>query len=77
MKTYKWIEGIVKPAKGIKEEYKDINEETEDRSFKKALKSFQNKVKECHWLRVQYKNKKGQELDRWVQIPLGRKKRIE
>ena len=49
MMKFNWIEGVIKPAKDVTEEYKEINEETEDRSFKKAVKSIQNNHKDCHW----------------------------
>ena len=65
-----------KTSKKVTEEYKEINEETEERSFKKAVKSIQNKHKDCHWLRVQYENRPGNSIDRWVKIPMGRKKHL-
>ena len=76
MTKFNWVEGVIKPAKDVTEAYKEINEETEDRSFKKAVKSIQNKHKDCHWLRVQYENRPGNSIDRWVKIPMGRKKHL-
>jgi len=76
MKKFTFIEGITKHKKGVTEEYKDINEEIEERGFKKAVKSIQNKQKDFQYLRVKYINKAGNDIDRWVKIPMGRYKRI-
>ena len=54
------------------------NEETfdsiESRGFKRAVKEFQRSYK-GHSIRIQYKNKAGNDIDRWIQVPIGRKKR--
>ena len=54
------------------------NEETfdsiESRGFKKAVKEFQRSYK-GQSVRIQYTNKAGNDIDRWIKIPIGRKKR--
>ena len=54
------------------------NEETFDpitsRGFKRAVKEFQGKYKGKS-VRIQYTNKAGNEVDRWIKVPIGRKKR--
>jgi pantothenate kinase type III len=55
---------------------KEINETKQERSFKKAVKSFQNTKKELKQIRIKYTNKKGTAIDRWVKLPIGRKKRL-
>ena len=54
------------------------NEETfnsiESRGFKRAVKEFQRSYK-GHSIRIQYKNKAGNDIDRWIKVPIGRKKR--
>lgn len=54
------------------------NEETfdpiESRGFKRAVREFQRSYK-GHSIRIQYKNKAGNDIDRWIKIPIGRKKR--
>ena len=76
MNKFTFIEGITKHKKGVAEKYKDINEEIEASGFKKAVKGFQNKQQDCHHLRVKYTNKAGNDIDRWVKIPMGRYKRL-
>ena len=44
-------------------------------SFKKAVKSFQNKVKQ-KMVYVEWLSKKGQEMTKWQKLPLGRKDKI-
>ena len=54
------------------------NEETFDsiqsRGFKRAVREFQRSYK-GHSVRIQYKNKAGNDIDRWIKVPIGRKKR--
>ena len=54
------------------------NEETfdsiESRGFKRAVKEFQRSYK-GQSVRIQYTNKSGNDIDRWIQVPIGRKKR--
>ena len=54
------------------------NEETfdsiESRGFKRAVKEFQRSYK-GHSIRIQYTNKAGNDIDRWIKVPIGRKKR--
>jgi hypothetical protein len=54
------------------------NEETfnsiESRGFKRAVKEFQRSYKGKS-VRIQYTNKSGNDIDRWIQVPIGRKKR--
>ena len=54
------------------------NEETFDpitsRGFKRAVKEFQGSYKGKS-VRIQYTNKAGNEVDRWIKVPIGRKKR--
>ena len=44
-------------------------------SYKKAEKSFQNSHK-IPTVRISYTNKKGTTVDRWIKLPIGRKKKI-
>ena len=46
-----------------------------ERSFKKAVKSVQNKIKD-KWVIIEYVTKKGKEIKRFIKIPIGRKKRL-
>ena len=54
------------------------NEETfdsiESRGFKRAVKEFQRSYK-GQSVRIQYTNKAGNDIDRWIKVPIGRKKR--
>ncbi len=54
------------------------NEETfdsiESRGFKRAVKEFQRSYKGKS-VRIQYTNKAGNDIDRWITVPIGRKKR--
>ena len=54
---------------------KEISVTKEDMSFKKAVKSFQNSHK-IPTVRIQYTNKKGTSIDRWIKLPIGRKKKL-
>ena len=56
---------------------KEFNEEKEGLSFKKIFKSIQNSApKGTKELRVEYTNRKGTAIDRWVKVPMGRSKKI-
>ena len=57
---------------------KDDNEvqTIESSSFKKAVKSFQNQVKQ-KMVYVELVSKKGQEMTKWQLLPLGRSKKID
>ena len=56
---------------------KDDNEvqTIESSSFKKAVKSFQNQVKQ-KMVYVEWVSKKDQEMTKWQLLPLGRSKKI-
>ena len=56
---------------------KDDNEvqTIESSSFKKAVKSFQNQVKQ-KMVYVEWVSKKGQEMTKWQILPLGRSKKL-
>ena len=47
----------------------------ESSSFKKAVKSFQNQVKQ-KMVYVEWVSKKGQEMTKWQILPLGRSKKL-
>ena len=54
----------------------DKTEKTiESSSFKKAVKSFQNQVKQ-KLVYVEWISKKGMEMTKWQKLPLGREKRL-
>lgn len=56
---------------------KEFNEEKEGLSFKKIFKSVQSSApKGTKELRVEYTNRKGTAIDRWVKVPMGRSKKI-
>ena len=46
----------------------------ESRGFKRAVKEFQRSYK-GQSVRIQYTNKAGNDIDRWITVPIGRKKR--
>ena len=54
---------------------KEISVTKEDMSFKKAVKSFQN-VHRIPTVRISYTNKKGTIVDKWIKLPIGRKKKL-
>ena len=56
---------------------KDDNEvqTIESSSFKKAVKSFQNQVKQ-KLVYIEWVSKKGQEMTKWQILPLGRSKKL-
>ncbi len=49
-------------------------ESKEYKGLKQALFDVQKQIK-GNLVRVQYTNKKGNAIDRWIKIPIGRKKR--
>ena len=56
---------------------KEFTEEKEGLSFKKIFKSVQSSApKGTSELRVEYKNRKGTLIDRWVKVHTGRHKKI-
>ena len=54
---------------------KEINEEVTAMSWKKAVKSFQNKVK-AKLIYIEWISKKGIEMTKWQTLPIGRKDKI-
>ena len=54
---------------------KEVNVTKEDMSYKKAIKSFQN-VHKIPTVKISYTNKKGTTVDRWIKLPIGRKKKL-
>ena len=54
---------------------KEINEEITAMSWKKAVKSFQNKVK-TPLIFIEWVSKKGQEMTKWQKLPIGRKDKL-
>ena len=54
---------------------KEINVTKEHMSYKKAVKSFQISH-EIPTVKIKYTNKKGTIVDRWIKLPIGRKKKI-
>tara|TARA_B100000029_G_scaffold424842_1_gene432902 strand:- start:14639 stop:14845 length:207 start_codon:yes stop_codon:yes gene_type:complete len=50
-------------------------EEIESSGFKKAVKSFQNKVKQS-MVYMEWVAKKGTEMTKWQKLPLGRKDKL-
>jgi hypothetical protein len=56
---------------------KEFVEEKEGLGFKKIFKSVQGSApKGTQFLRVEYVNRKGSDVDRWVKIPMGRSKKV-
>ncbi len=53
----------------------DTIEEVNSTSFKKAVKSFQNKVKQ-KLVYIEWLSKKGIEMTKWQKLPLGRQKKL-
>ena len=54
---------------------KEINEEVTAMSWKKAVKSFQNKVK-SKLIYIEWISKKGIEMTKWQTLPIGRKDKL-
>ena len=54
---------------------KEINEEITAMSWKKAVKSFQNKVK-TPLIFIEWISKKGVEMTKWQKLPIGRKDKL-
>ena len=53
----------------------EINEEITAMSWKKAVKSFQNKVK-AKLIYIEWISKKGIEMTKWQTLPIGRKDKL-
>ena len=51
------------------------NEDIEDRSFKRAVKSIQDKVKDKRVI-IEYITKRGKQLREYVSLPIGRFKKL-
>ena len=66
MREFKFTNEKDEPIEGI--------ETVTDMSFKKAVKSVQNKIKD-KWVIIEYLTKKGKEIRRFVKLPIGRKYR--
>jgi|TARA_B100000029_G_scaffold178287_1_gene175692 hypothetical protein len=54
---------------------KEVNEEITANSWKKAVKSFQNKVKN-KLIYIEWVSKKGVEMTKWQTLPIGRSKKL-
>ena len=54
----------------------DRTETIDSMSFKKAVKSFQNKYPDLKEVMVHYINKKKHKMMRLIKLPIGRKKKI-
>ena len=54
----------------------DRTETIDSMSFKKAVKSFQNKYPDLKQVKINYINKKKHKIMRLVKLPIGRKKKI-
>jgi len=67
MREFKFTNEKDEPIEGI--------ETVSDMSFKKAVKSVQNKIKD-KWVIIEYLTKKGKEMRRFVKLPIGRKRRL-
>ena len=67
MREFKFTNEHDEPIEGI--------EPITERSFKKAVKSVQNKIKDT-WVIIEYVTKKGKDIKRFIQLPIGRKKRL-
>ena len=67
MREFKFTNEHDEPIKGI--------EPVTERSFKRAVKSVQNKIKD-KWVIIEYVTKKGKDIKRFIQLPIGRKKRL-
>ena len=55
----------------------DRVENIESMSFKKAVKSFQNKYPDLKEVMIKYINKKKHKIMRLVKLPIGRKKKVD
>ena len=67
MREFKFTNEKDEPIEGI--------ETVTDMSFKKAVKSVQNKIKD-KWVIIEYLTKKGKEIRIFVKLPIGRKRRL-
>jgi len=55
----------------------DRTETIDSMSFKKAVKSFQNKYPDLKEVMIKYVNKKKHLIMRLVKLPIGRKKKVD
>ena len=55
----------------------DKIETIDSMSFKKAVKSFQNKYPDLKEVMIKYINKKKHKIMRLVKLPIGRKKKVD
>ena len=67
MREFKFTNENDEPIEGV--------DPVKERSFEKAVKSVQNKIKD-KWVIIEYVTKKGKEIKRFIKIPIGRKKRL-
>ena len=67
MREFKFTNEHDEPIEGI--------EPVTERSFKRAVKSVQNKIKD-KWVIIEYVTKKRKDIKRFIQLPIGRKKRL-
>ena len=67
IREFKFTNEHDEPIEGI--------EPVTERSFKRAVKSVQNKIKD-KWVIIEYVTKKGKDIKRFIQLPIGRKKRL-
>ena len=58
------------------DQYWNNVETVKSMSYKKAVKSYQNKHPELKMVGVYHPNKKGETLLTWQKLPIGRKKKI-
>ena len=70
----KWKD-VAKEKKFKFTDNKEINEEITSMSWKKAVKSFQNRFK-TPLIFIEWISKKGQEMTKWQKLPIGRKDKI-
>ena len=67
MREFKFTNEHDEPIEGI--------EPVTERRFKRAVNSVQNKIKD-KWVIIEYVTKKGKDIKRFIQLPIGRKKRL-
>jgi hypothetical protein len=73
MKTFKFILPELLDTKDISFKTETID----SMSFKKAVKSFQNKYPDLKEVTINYINKKKHKIMRLVKLPIGRKKKVD
>ena len=67
MREFKFTDENDEPIEGVGP--------VESMSFKRAVKSVQGNIKN-KWVIIEYLTKKGKEIRRFVQLPIGRKRRL-